>query len=108
MTEPQIKKLTPQDFLNDFHNFHLKEAVSAKINIEVYKVIISTKGDKHVVQVKQEVIGMDQAGKPIVNHKKITATDALLEEKERLSVNERILAAIRLIEGEKIKELSNG
>jgi hypothetical protein len=90
-----VKRLEPEDFLNEFHNFHLKEAVSARINIIIYERIIREKGDDFIVAQKQEVIGADREGKPILGVTKVKAKEALRAENERLESNKGVLQAIR-------------
>ena len=89
-----IKQLTDEDMLNDYWNVHLKEVISAKINIIIYKNIISKKGEKEIVGEKQVVVGQTKEGGPMLSKMNIKVGDALLAEKARLEKQQVILDAI--------------
>ena len=94
MNEPIIKQLSKDDILNDFWNVHLKEVISAKINILIFENIVVTKGEKETVGEQQVVIGQSQDGRPMQSVIKVKAVDALVNEKNRLIKQQAILDAI--------------
>lgn len=92
-----IKLLSEDDILNDFHNIHLREATSAKINIEIYEEICRKKGEKEVVSEKEVIVGVGQNGQPIKSLMKQKAGEMLVFEKNRFEKQSNILKAIEKI-----------
>ncbi len=92
--EQIIKKLTKVDVLNSFYNKHLEAYLSAQINIEVYKKIIESGGEKEVVAERQEILGQQPNGQPMMGIVKVKAIEALKEERIKETSQKRILDAI--------------
>jgi len=91
--EQKIRKVTPEELLNKFYNFHLNEVISAWINIDIFnkKDPNETVGNKVGPQIGK------QGQRAMVE---IRAKDALEQEYKRFESQAQILKSIAL----KLKE----
>ena len=93
----KIEQLTREDILNDFYNAHLRNLVSAEINMFIYKEIIKHKGEKEIIGEKSVIAGYGQDGSPIKGVIKTKVIDALLTENSIYENQKNIVEAIKEI-----------
>lgn len=92
-TKKNIEKSNAKDWLNDFYNFHLKELVSAWINIGIFE---SKKPDEMV----GERVAPPMGNNALPSRIQIKAKEALENERKRFKQQSDILKSIV----EKMKE----
>ncbi len=100
MPEEIIKRLSADDMLNDFYNVHLKEFISASINLTIWYDFKDMNTTAYM-EPAQTIGPQGQIGQ---SHRRVTIAEAIEREETKFHNEQIILKTIRKIKKEDWEE----